>query len=217
MRATPGYLIGKLALDKRVQTRWRAENGLDPLQQSLGPDLLRAAVLKALVTWLAGAVPALEGGPAREANIVRLLGRAQDWRGALKASPERFLLDPKTLVAGAEMQRETPLAETDLTLIAEGPKDALALAELLIVAKQPRWLMGWRDICRSTDERTVIASVFPRVGTNHKAPLFYLCHSPQLAAAFLASITSLSFDYAARQKIGGTSLTYFYLKLPLKI
>lgn len=48
MRATPGYLIGKLALDKSVQTRWRAENGLDPLPQSLGPDLLRAAVLKAV-------------------------------------------------------------------------------------------------------------------------------------------------------------------------
>jgi len=48
MRATLGYLIGKLALDKTVQSRWRAENGLDPLAQSLGPDLLRAAVLKAV-------------------------------------------------------------------------------------------------------------------------------------------------------------------------
>ena len=26
------------------------------------------------------------------------------------------------------------------------------------------WLMGWRDIARATDERTVIATVFPRVG-----------------------------------------------------
>ena len=48
------------------------------------------------------------------------------------------------------MQRETPLTAADLTLLAEGPKDALALAELLIVAKQPRWLMGWRDIALRT-------------------------------------------------------------------
>ena len=92
------------------------------------------------------------------------LAARQDWRGSLKASPERFLLDPKTLSGGMEMQRETPLTPADLTLIAEGPNDALALAELLIDAKQPRWLMGWRDIALRSVERTVIASVFPKVG-----------------------------------------------------
>ena len=172
----------------------------------------RAAALKALVTWLVGAVPSLEGRPAREADIFRLLGRGQDWRGALKGSPERFLLDPKTLAAGAEMQRETPLGESDLTLIAEGPKDALALAELLIAAKQPRWLMGWRDICRSTDERTVIASVFPKVGVGHTMPIFYLNEGAELAAGHLAMWLSLTFDFIARLSIGGTHLTYSYLK-----
>ncbi|MCB2051808.1 MAG: type II DNA modification enzyme, partial [Novosphingobium sp.] len=172
----------------------------------------RSTALKALITWLIGAFPALEGRPAREADIFRLLGRAQDWRGALKASPERYLLDPKTFAAGAEMQRETPLTEADLTLIAEGPKDTLTLAELLIVAKQPRWLMGWRDICRSTDERTVIASVFPRVGVGHTMPLFYLNGGAELAAAHLAMWLSLPFDFIARLSIGGTHLTYSYLK-----
>lgn len=172
----------------------------------------RAAALKALVTWLAGAISALKGHQAREADIFHLLGRTQDWRGALKVSAERFLMDPKTLVSGGEMQRETPLIEADLILIAEGPKEALALAELLIDAKQPSWLMGWRDIALRSVERTVIASVFPKVGTNHKMPLFYLAQPPRLAAAFLANMTALSFDYIARQKIGGTSLTYFYLK-----
>ena len=33
------------------------------------------------------------------------------------------------------------------------------------------WLFGWRDICRSTDERTVIASTIPRVGVGHTIPL----------------------------------------------
>ncbi len=172
----------------------------------------RIAALKAFVTWLAGAYPEIEGRHAREADIFRLLGRAQDWRGALKVSPERFLLDPKTLVAGADMQRETPLTADDLSLIAEGPKEALALAELVIATKQPRWLMGWRDICRSTDERTVIASVFPKVGVGHTMPIFFLKGGPELAAAHLAMWLSLTFDFIARLSVGGTHLTYSYLK-----
>jgi len=172
----------------------------------------RAAALRALVTWLAGAIPALEGHPAREADVFRILGRAQDWRGALKATPERFLLDPKTFASGSEMQSDTPLSVDDVSLISEGPRDALALAEHLIAVKQPRWLMGWRDIALRSVERTVIASVFPKIGTNHKIPLFYVSQSPHLSAALLANMTALAFDYVARQKIGGSSLTYFYLK-----
>jgi hypothetical protein len=30
------------------------------------------------------------------------------------------------------------------------------------------WLLGWRDICRNTDERTVIATVFPRTAVGDK-------------------------------------------------
>ncbi|MDA8049850.1 MAG: N-6 DNA methylase [Rhodospirillales bacterium] len=87
------------------------------------------------------------------------------------------------------------------------------VAERLRAKSWPRgWLMGWRDICRSTDERTVIATAFPRVGVNHKTPLFFVEHPPRLAAALLANWLSLTLDFTARQKIGGTSLTYFYLK-----
>lgn len=173
----------------------------------------RAAALKAFVTWLAGAFPIVEGRPAREADIFRLLGRAQDYRGALKASPERFLLDPKTLAAGADMQRETPLREDDLTFITEGPKDALTLAEMLIASKQPRWLMGWRDITNATNERTLIASVFPKVGTGDTLLLKYpVVDSAALCAALNAMLCSLTLDYICRQKIGGTHLKYNVFK-----
>ncbi len=172
----------------------------------------RAAALKAFVTWLAGAFPVIEGRPTREADISRLLGRTQDYRGALKASPERFLLDPKTLATGADMQRETPLTADDLGLIAEGPKDALALAEMLIAVKQPRWLMGWRDITNATNERTLIASVFPKVGVGHTIRVMYLDVSADLAAAFIANLSSLPLDYVARQTVGGTHLTVETIK-----
>jgi len=76
------------------------------------------------------------------------------------------------------------------------------------------WLMGWRDICRATDERTVIASMVPRVAVGHKMPLIFAqaAHSTRHVAALYGNLNALALDYVARQKVGGTSLTYFYLK-----
>lgn len=76
------------------------------------------------------------------------------------------------------------------------------------------WLMGWRDICRATDERTVIASVIPLAGVGNKIPLYLLGVkvTPQQSAVFLGNLSALVFDFVARQKIGGTTLNYFYMK-----
>ncbi|WP_287364424.1 DNA methyltransferase [Thauera sp.] len=74
------------------------------------------------------------------------------------------------------------------------------------------WLMGWRDICRSTDERTVIASVVPRVGVGHTMPLFMTEQPAERVAMLLANLLSLTLDFVARVKVGGTHLTYGYLK-----
>ncbi|MEW6221134.1 MAG: SAM-dependent DNA methyltransferase, partial [Thermodesulfobacteriota bacterium] len=81
---------------------------------------------------------------------------------------------------------------------------------------QRGWLLGWRDICRSTDERTVIAGVVPRVGVGDK---FLLAMPRQEATrwpALMANFCALPLDYLARQKVGGTSLKYFTMKqLPI--
>jgi hypothetical protein len=79
------------------------------------------------------------------------------------------------------------------------------------------WLLGWRDICRSTDERTVIASVLPRVGVGHNMPLFLSSTgSATEIGCLLENLNSFALDYLARQKVGGTHLTYIYLKqLPI--
>jgi hypothetical protein len=78
------------------------------------------------------------------------------------------------------------------------------------------WLMGWRDICRSTDERTAIATIFPRIGVGHVLPLMFVKPPPELWAPLVSNLDCLVLDYIARQKIGGTHLTYAYLKqLPL--
>lgn len=74
------------------------------------------------------------------------------------------------------------------------------------------WLAGWRDISMAHVERTVIASLFPRNGVNHKFPLYCLDVESSVAVAFYANLISITLDYTARQKLNGTSLTYFYFK-----
>ena len=74
------------------------------------------------------------------------------------------------------------------------------------------WLLGWRDICRSTDERTLIASIIPRVAVGHTSPIMMPAVTPTRVACLYACLSSFVLDYAARQKIGGTHLTYGYLK-----
>jgi hypothetical protein len=74
------------------------------------------------------------------------------------------------------------------------------------------WLMGWRDICRSHDQRTVIFGLMPRVGVGHTSPLVFLDAAPAHWAALYANLDSLALDYVARQAIGGSHLTYSYLK-----
>jgi hypothetical protein len=75
------------------------------------------------------------------------------------------------------------------------------------------WLLGWRDICRATDERTMIASAFPRTSVGNKVPLIL---SDQQCSYLLASVlSSLPCDFAARQKIGGTTMNYYlFMQLP---
>lgn len=71
------------------------------------------------------------------------------------------------------------------------------------------WLLGWRDICRSTDERTMICCVTPRLAVGHKLPLAMTLCSAELLQANLSSFV---LDYVVRQKIAGTSMTYFIVK-----
>jgi hypothetical protein len=71
------------------------------------------------------------------------------------------------------------------------------------------WLLGWRDITWSTNERTTICSVLPRMAVGHTFPLM-LSSSTRLGCLY-ANLTSFALDYVARQKMVGTHLTYGYV------
>ncbi|MBC8745100.1 MULTISPECIES: Eco57I restriction-modification methylase domain-containing protein [Paraburkholderia] len=75
------------------------------------------------------------------------------------------------------------------------------------------WLLGWRDVTDArASVRAVIAFVLPKTAVGHTTPLFLPSHSPRLCATFLANLSSIPLDFAARQKIGGLHLTYSYLR-----
>ena len=73
------------------------------------------------------------------------------------------------------------------------------------------WLLAWRDVARSTDERTCIPVVIPKSATTVKLPClgFETKGNPAL---LIGNLSSLILDYVARQKVGSTSLSYFILK-----
>lgn len=75
------------------------------------------------------------------------------------------------------------------------------------------WLLGFRDITSSVVERTSIFSLIPRTAVGNKIPLLLLAKgNAVLCSAFLANANSLTLDFIARQKIGGTSLNFYILK-----
>nr|MBP7949713.1 hypothetical protein [Verrucomicrobiales bacterium] len=83
---------------------------------------------------------------------------------------------------------------------------------------QRQWLMGWRDITNATNERTVIATVFPRSAVGNQLPLMVFPKGvgPAQLVALSGCLSSITLDYAARFKVGGTHLNFFiYQQLPI--
>ena len=74
------------------------------------------------------------------------------------------------------------------------------------------WLCGWRKVCRATDVRTAIPAFLPRVAVGITFPLMFPRVSPTLAAALIASQSSVVLDFVSRQKIGSTDMNLFIWK-----
>jgi hypothetical protein len=231
--AQPRYWVARELVNRRLLNN---SHPLYPLFLAR-LDQRRNELAKWFRFWLWG--HALKAGSAEDANFLRK--EIDDTRVvshgvgelALNFIPEQHLAQ--------RMAEQFPLTPAEQTALWQqvriddglmsknprtfGPKDSdelstvwLDFAETILMPRDRHWLMGWRDITNATNERTVIASVLPRVGVNHKTILINLPHScPGFqAATFLGCINSLVFDYVARQKVGGTSLSNFISKqLPI--
>lgn len=75
-----------------------------------------------------------------------------------------------------------------------------------------RWLVGWRRICRSTDQRTFITALFPAVGVGDSEFLFLSDAEAKAFACMYGNLAAFIFDYAARQKVGGTNASFHIIR-----
>ncbi len=84
-----------------------------------------------------------------------------------------------------------------------------------VIPRARGYALGFRDIARPTDVRTVIASMVPWAGFGNKLPLLlpiddeFDAHG---AATLLANTNSFVLDYVTRQKIQGTSLNWYIVE-----
>jgi len=77
--------------------------------------------------------------------------------------------------------------------------------------EQP-WLVGIRTITNSTNERTVIVSLLPRVAAGNSLLLCLPNDGVSQALLLVAVTSSLVFDFVARQAVGGNNLNLFTLE-----
>ena len=216
----------------RVARAWLALHAARDAGDATVQDTVLADLQLVLAQWVAGElfhsaagpVPSAEGWTAQQAHRyispveqqlrarfprldAALRGEGLTTKKALADFPKwatqnrNARLDGTELAALAETLRATTLADA-LRLLLDGWMDR----------RSPSWLMGWRDITNATNERTVIASVVPRLGVGHTLPLLFTEQPANLNAALLGNWCCLSFDYVTRTKVGGTHLTYGYLK-----
>jgi hypothetical protein len=84
-----------------------------------------------------------------------------------------------------------------------------------------KWTIGFRDIARVTDVRTVISTIIPLAGMGNTLPLILqskgnLQEYKEVSPLLLANLNSMIADYVARQKVQSTHLNWYIVEqLPI--
>ncbi len=74
------------------------------------------------------------------------------------------------------------------------------------------YFFGYREVTNAILLRTVVFAVIPPVPVGHKVPILHIDAEPKLAASFYSGLNSFVFDFVARQKVGGVSMSYFVMR-----
>jgi hypothetical protein len=198
-------VLGRLARVPRCVTRaWDTQDA----------DALRAA----FATWLLAAeeddaLAELRGTATARSAREQVIALAGPLFSPLPAAKDEWFKEKDA----EEATTWRPLMTDELQTFRDS-NSLLAAAHTILERRSPRWLMGWRDICRSNDERTVISSVVSRVGIGNNLPLMLFNESsrPEAVAALLGNLNALILDFVARHKVGGIHLNFFiYKQLPI--
>lgn len=165
-----------------------------------------AALLKAVANWIES---------ANEDELLSGFSNETPRERVIAQGGKRFEELPKTKKdwfdekAQSKCQAWDALTEAELDQIQNADQLDEAITSILD-ARSPRWLMGWRWICRSNDERTMIASIIPRSGVGNSLPIAFINpkYSGPKVCALIGLFNTLVFDFITRQKIGGANLTF---------
>ncbi|MER9924135.1 BREX-1 system adenine-specific DNA-methyltransferase PglX [Mesorhizobium sp. M0048] len=74
------------------------------------------------------------------------------------------------------------------------------------------WTIGFRDIARATDARTMIAAALPRTGAGNTLPLILPDGQSILLSALLGNLCAIGLDYVVRQKAQSTHLNWYIVE-----
>ncbi|WP_232079246.1 Eco57I restriction-modification methylase domain-containing protein [Mycobacterium conspicuum] len=128
--------------------------------------------------------------------------RFSTYRGATQAQ-----LNVGSLPRPSDKEHDDP----DMEVLARYWIDRSEVSARLAGRWDRDWLLGWRDIARSSDSRTLLPSVLPASAVGHVFPVAFLAE-PASAPRLQAVWSTLVFDYVARQKLSGTHMTYNIIK-----
>ena len=85
----------------------------------------------------------------------------------------------------------------------------------VITCDNDEYMLGFKEITATTNARTFICSLFPKVGFGNKVPIFKSEIKSDLYA-LCANINSLALDFVCRQKVQGQTLNLFIVEqLPI--
>lgn len=87
---------------------------------------------------------------------------------------------------------------------------AQAEVQRALGGSEQRWLLGFRGVTNTTNERTMIAAALPIVALGNSEPI--LKSTNTLRSMITADLTSFVHDYVARFKIGYVNLNFFIAK-----
>ncbi len=167
----------------------------------------RSSIQRVLCMWAAG--NRFNHGNDEEGT--KLLFSAKRFNLDSAVSRAFFDADPQT--TAMTLERDFPLNQDDVATIGKQLTSPERLAGDLVARFSPKWFAGWRDITNSGNERTLITCVSPKSAVGHTFPLMFSTGiQARHLGMLISNLNSFVTDYAARQKVGRTHVTFGLLR-----
>lgn len=158
----------------------------------------------------------------REAIALAAPGKQTAVEQAKRTAKLRSLVEEKVAAAGdlfssCHSELDSEIGGIDWQKVYDSKDLSKAVFE---VAQKlcPKYLISWRNITNATNERTVIASALPFCGVGNSGAVANISTSISTVqkACLLANLDTISFEFIARMKIGGTNFNFFIVnQLPV--